>query len=38
MVRFLPDQTFPLNLQVKKKTFAYFYDVIILYESLSITA
>ena len=37
MLRFLPDQTFPLNLQVSKKTFACFCDII-LYESLSITA
>ena len=38
MVRFLLDQKFPLDLQVNKKTFAYFYNVIILYESFSITA
>ena len=38
MVRFLPDQKFLLDLQVNKKTLAYFCNVIILYESVSITA
>ena len=39
MVRFLPYQTFPLNLQVNKKNLCMLLQCdIILYESVSITA